>query len=233
MTPRRRRTTRAIVCGALIGGLVAACGSKFPEQIGPSDAGPDRIVAPVDAAFDVEAAVDAAPPGDAHEEIAPPGDGGCNVRLADPPLMDSPHVPEGTVVTYDSNPPSSGPHYPIWANFQEFTIPVADGYLVHSMEHGGVLLLYKCDPDAGSCADIVAGMRAVRDAYPTDFLCDPSIRVRIVIAPRPDNDVPVAAAAWGHIYRADCMDVASLTQFVTAHYGQGPETSCAAGKTSF
>ena len=41
---------------------------------------------------------------------------------------------------YDSNPPSSGPHYPIWADFKEYATPVPDGYLVHAEEHGAVLL---------------------------------------------------------------------------------------------
>ena len=49
------------------------------------------------------------------------------------------HIPIGASVVYNSNPPSSGPHYPVWANFQEFAVPVDDRYLVHSMEHGAVL----------------------------------------------------------------------------------------------
>jgi hypothetical protein len=156
---------------------------------------------------------------------------GCNVQLATPPLVASPHVPDGTAVVYDSNPPSSGPHYPEWANFQEFTSPVPDGYLVHSMEHGAVLLLYKCDDDGGACADRAAALRAVRDAVPTDPLCDPTIRVRIILAPRPANDVAVAAAAWGNTYRADCVDAPSLAAFIAAHYSQAPENFCSAGLT--
>src|SRR5262249_52761098 len=121
--------------------------------------------------------------------------------------------------------------YPVWANFQEFTSPVPDGNLVHSMEHGAVVLMYKCDPS--NCGAIVAALHAVRDAIATDPTCDPSIRVRIVIAPRPANDVPIAAAAWGFIYRATCIDVPSLTQFVRDHYGKAPEDFCAAGGTTF
>lgn len=176
-------------------------------------------------------------------------DASCDVVIETPPLLASPHVPEGTVVDYNSNPPSSGPHYPIWANFGEYPAPVQAGYLVHDLEHGAVLLLYKpCDDDAGAnaadaldggdvdasaastCASIKDALRRVRDAIHTDPVCDPSIRVRVIIAPYPDLDVPIAAAAWGWTYRANCLDEDSLRDFAVAHYGQGPENICAPGQ---
>ena len=217
--------------------LACACGSKFATNGGAPDAG--------DAAVDVSApAVDAAPDaGDASVDVGVDASdaafdaSACNVRTEDPAVLASPHVSEGTydagapAGTYDSNPPSSGPHYPIWANFQEFANPVPDGYLVHSEEHGAILLVYKCADS--TCPILPAALRAVRDAFPTDALCDPSIRVRIVLAPRPDNDAPVAAAAWGHVYKADCVDAASLTAWMTAHYAMGPENFCSPGQTTF
>lgn len=173
-------------------------------------------------------------------------DASCDVVIETPPLLASPHVPEGTIVDYNSNPPSSGPHYPIWANFGEYPAPVQAGYLVHDLEHGAVLLLYKpCDDDAGApggdasdvdaaapgaCASIKDALRRVRDAIPTDPVCDPSIRVRVIIAPYPELDVPIAAAAWGWTYRANCLDETSLRDFALAHYGQGPEDICAPGQ---
>jgi hypothetical protein len=219
------------VCAALLGfAALGACGGDS-ERGAPAgvDASPDRAAAvpqPVaDAAVQPEAAVvDAAPPVDA----APMEAGACNVRVDAIPLVDSPHVADGTPIVYTSNPPSSGPHYNSWANFQELTHPVDDGYLVHSMEHGAVLLLYKCT--GAACDAIVPALRAVRDAIATDPSCDPAIRVRVILAPRAANDVAVAAAAWGHVYRADCVDAASLTSFVLGHYAQAPENFCVAGQ---
>jgi hypothetical protein len=213
---------------AAFAALAGACGEDHVPATRASDAAVDHVsAAPTADAYVVP------PPIDASFDV-PPGEGGsaCNVRLDMPPLLDSPHVPEGTVITYDSNPPSSGPHYPIWANFQEFDKPVDDGYLVHSEEHGGVLLLYSCtDAAGGACNSMVSALRAVRDAVPTDPTCDPSIRVRIIIAPRPANDAPVAAAAWGNTYKADCVDPPSLAQFVADHYAKAPENFCSAGMT--
>ncbi|MDB4946465.1 MAG: hypothetical protein JWP97_5999 [Labilithrix sp.] len=154
----------------------------------------------------------------------------CDVTIDTPELLAGTHVPEGTAITYSSNPPSSGPHYPVWANFQEYAAPVDDGYLVHSLEHGAVLLLYKCE-DGASCADTVEALRKVRDAIPSDKRCDPDIRVRVVIAPYPKLDVPVAAVAWGWTYKAACVDLPTLTQFANEHYAQGTEDLCAPGRT--
>jgi hypothetical protein len=153
----------------------------------------------------------------------------CEVIIDTPELLASPHVVEGTTITYNSNPPSSGPHYPEWANFQEYTAPLEDGYLVHSLEHGAVALLYKCD--GAACAPTADALRKIRDSLPTDPACDPAIRVRVVIAPDPKLDVPVAAVAWGWTYKAQCVDVPTLTQFAKDRAGKGPEDFCAAGRT--
>lgn len=160
-------------------------------------------------------------------------DASCPVTIDTPELLPGNHVPEGTPITYNSNPPSSGTHYPIWANFQEFTTPVDLPYLVHDLEHGAIVLLYKPCADAAACAPIVEGLRKVSDAIPTDPLCESPIRVRTVISPDPNLDVPVAAAAWGWTYKADCLDLPTLTDFAKTHYRQGTEDLCAPGKSTF
>jgi Protein of unknown function (DUF3105) len=154
----------------------------------------------------------------------------CPVTIDTPELLPGIHVPEGTIIGYNSNPPSSGQHYPVWANFQEYTSPIEDGYLVHDLEHGAILLLYKCDPDAATCSPTIEAFRKVRDAIPTDPACEPDIRVRVVIAPYPKMDVPVAAVAWGWTYKAECVDLPTLTQFAKDHYGQGTEPYCSRGR---
>lgn len=153
----------------------------------------------------------------------------CEVIIDTPELLASPHVPEGSTNAYSSNPPTSGPHYPVWANFQEIGVPFDDGYLVHSLEHGAVALLYKCE--GAACATTLEALRKIRDSLATDSSCDPSIRVRVVIAPYPKLDVPVAAVAWGWTYKAQCVDVPTLTQFAKDHYAQGPENLCVAGRS--
>jgi hypothetical protein len=157
---------------------------------------------------------------------------GCLVTIDSPALLPAIHVEIPSDIQWDSNPPSSGPHYPIWAAFQSYSQPVPRGYYVHDLEHGAIVLLYHCD-DAG-CPDIVAALQAVSDAIPTDPLCaDQGVRVRTVITPDPLIDVPVAAAAWGWTYQAACADLPTLEQFALQHYGHGPETLCNPGTSSF
>lgn len=183
----------------------------------------------------------------------------CDVTLESFTISSAVHVPEGTPMTYCSNPPSGGNHYPVWANFQEYTTEIPWPYLVHDLEHGAILLLYNCgasdggaadggapdgdaadgdtaNVDAGpiapsaGCPDIVAQLRQVRDSAPADPLCDPGVK-RVIIAPSSTILTKVAAAAWGHTYQASCADVPTLTKFTNDYYRKGPEDLCAAGRS--
>ena len=54
------------------------------------------------------------------------------------------HVPIGTAVEYNSNPPTSGPHYAQWEKPGIYSKVLQDGNLVHSLEHGYVIISYNC-----------------------------------------------------------------------------------------
>ena len=180
--------------------------------------------------------------------------GSCNAVIDTPPLQAGVHVAIGTDITsWDSNPPSSGEHYPIWAAYQAYSTPVPRGYYVHDLEHGGVVIVYNCavgdagqevpldtsdggDAGAGPCPSVAAQLQAIIDAFPNDPKCDPSQgqpRVRFVLTPDPLLDVPVAATAWGWTYKADCVDPATLSKFAKDHYDQGTEELCANGQSFF
>ncbi|MBV9950274.1 MAG: DUF3105 domain-containing protein [Myxococcales bacterium] len=162
-------------------------------------------------------------------------DASCLVTIQSPPVEPGIHVPIGTDIQYDSNPPSSGQHYPIWAKFQIYDSPVPRGYYVHDLEHGAVVLLENCG--GGGCPDdVVTELQSVTDAIADDPLCAAAgegVRVRALITPDPLVDTPIAAAAWGWTYTAACLDVPSLQQFVVGHYGQGPEAICTNGTSDF
>lgn len=219
MVPRVGRPSlliRAAVLGSVLGAsVVVACGNTSSDGSSSGTSGTD----PVDGGKDRRL------PAPLHPAAS------CAVTIDSPEVLGRAHVPEGTPLTYNSNPPSSGDHYPVWANFQEFTTTPDDGYLVHSLEHGAVELLYNCT--GAACPPILDALRKIRDAVPTDPICTADVRVRIIIAPYPKLDVPVAASAWGFTYKAACVDVPTLTQFVKDNYGLGPENICAAGRTVF
>lgn len=54
------------------------------------------------------------------------------------------HVPIGEQVDYNSNPPTSGSHYEDWVRSGVYDVPKDDGNLVHSLEHGYVIMSYNC-----------------------------------------------------------------------------------------
>ena len=136
------------------------------------------------------------------------------------------HVATCSDVEYATNPPSGGDHWGIWAPYQTYEAPIPREMYVHDMEHGAVMLLYKCD---GECPDVLETLAAGRDAVTGDPKClqiPGGPTERVIIAPDPDLDVPVAAAAWGATYRATCLDPASLKDFVKKAYDKGPESLC-------
>lgn len=45
---------------------------------------------------------------------------------------------------YNSNPPTSGPHLPTWVKAGIYDAPQSDGELIHSLEHGYVIISYTC-----------------------------------------------------------------------------------------
>ena len=54
------------------------------------------------------------------------------------------HVPAGTIGEYNSNPPTSGPHYAQWEKPGIYSKVLQDGNLIHSLEHGYVIISYNC-----------------------------------------------------------------------------------------
>lgn len=55
------------------------------------------------------------------------------------------HIPVGQESKYNSNPPTSGPHYEDWVRSGIYEEVREDRNLVHSLEHGYVIMSYNCD----------------------------------------------------------------------------------------
>jgi hypothetical protein len=117
---------------------------------------------PVTAAF--EAALDADPtlPGEYFKPHPGPDGAPCSSRACATSMDDRNHLPlgislpicssaqvaEGRVnqpLCYTSNPPTSGPHANQAAPFGVLRAPASKEALVHSMEHGGVVVWYNTD----------------------------------------------------------------------------------------
>lgn len=155
----------------------------------------------------------------------------CNGRIGTAAVQPSPHVDQGTAIEWSTNPPTSGPHYPIWAKWDRQFPSLTRGNWVHNLEHGGVVFAYRCD--AG--CDLAATLARLVTAFPDDPRCAAPIRHRALIVADPllPADGDVAAVAWGTYYLGICADDEALTKFYTAHFGRGPEDICADGSGAF
>ena len=127
------------------------------------------------------------------------------------------HVIDGTPLTFNSNPPHSGNHFPEpERGVGEHTTPVLRGHYVHSMEHGAVILLYNCSSD---CSADLAVFRKVLSSNP----CLP-----IIMTPDASLKTRFAMASWTWTLASDTMfDQASANCFAQQHAKNGRE--CPAG----
>jgi hypothetical protein len=150
----------------------------------------------------------------------------CATQEVDTAPLPSPHVATCSPLSFATNPPTSGPHYPIWAAYESYTEPVPRGFWIHDLEHGGVVIAYNCP---GGCAAEVAAIESFVSGLPVDPLCSPPVQRRVVVTPDPLLDVKFAAVAWGAALKADCVDTPALGAFVSAHYAKAPEDFCGDG----
>jgi hypothetical protein len=120
------------------------------------------------------------------------------------------HVPDGTKVEYNSNPPSSGSHFAKPQPGGYYDKPVQVGNLVHSLEHGAVIVWYK--PDI-SKADI----EKIKSAF------DSASASKKIMVPGENLDVPVALTSWTRILKLNTIDEAKIKQMLETNNDRGPE----------
>lgn len=70
------------------------------------------------------------------------------------------HVTDIFGVKYNSNPPTSGPHFAIWSKAGVYDRLISDGYLIHSLEHGYIIISYDCSKLVASSWNLVASAHA-------------------------------------------------------------------------
>ena len=119
------------------------------------------------------------------------------------------HIGEGAVPTYNSNPPTSGPHLPYTAGWGAYTEVQPDPLLVHNLEDAGVILWYQ----SGTPAENQAQVEELENAY------DARRYRRVVIAPRKDLATRYAITAWGRLETFDELDPQQINTFMEAYEG--------------
>lgn len=121
------------------------------------------------------------------------------------------HVTAGHAHQYNSNPPTSGPHFARpeeWGTYREER---PDEVLVHNLEHGGIWISYK----PGIPEEVIKKLEGFHQQYGR----------KIIVTPRMKNDADIALAAWG---RLDTFSVSEYSEervkkFIAAFRNKGPE----------
>lgn len=136
------------------------------------------------------------------------------------PVSGSDHIREGTIPVYQTRPPTSGPHYPTWEpnyGVHEKEVPV--GKWVHNLEHGGIVLLYKCSMD---CPNRLSEFRELHASLPKGRNAQRG-NARLLIVPYADMGRTFAVVAWGRLLELDEFDPEQITEFYEAFIDRGPE----------
>ncbi len=127
----------------------------------------------------------------------------------------NPHVQSGQKVQYGTLPPTSGGHWaqpvgPIAWGIKDTTFP--DEAVVHNLEHGGVLSVYKglTDQELAKLKDIVRVL--LQNGYP-----------KVILEPYAGmTDARIAVSSWRWQLKLPGFDDVPIVKFVKAHY-DGPD----------
>lgn len=133
------------------------------------------------------------------------------------PGQPSGHVPEGTPVSYNSIPPTSGLHYANRvAPWGSYTARIEDPVVVHNLEHSGIAIAYKGLDEAA-----VQRLDAFLRSFPPSRYGN---RVKLVIHPDERlNDGEIVLTAWERMDRLTTIDEARIRNFYVQNLDQGPE----------
>lgn len=127
------------------------------------------------------------------------------------------HVEDGGQLSYAHFPPSSGLHYgSSWpAGYYEEEVP--EGYWVHSLEHGNVVVLYNC-PEG--CPDLQAKLKKLYENAPRRR-CD---AVRMLVLPYSRGmTTQISVVAWGKQLDLAEYDETAILNFYKRYEDKGPE----------
>ncbi len=134
-------------------------------------------------------------------------------------IMTTSHIElESDPGEYNSDPPTSGPHYAQEAEagfFDSNIYTYPAGYLVHNLEHGYVIFWYNCDLlDESACTELKSQIRSVMDELGG---------VKMIAYPWDSINVPLVMTSWGRLQKFETFDVEGVKAFYRANLNRAPE----------
>ena len=125
------------------------------------------------------------------------------------PLLTANHIEQGQAhESYNSNPPTSGPHYAQAAQRDFYDRALVDEQVIHNLEHGEIWISYKNADDQTK-----QELRAIQGRH----------RGSVVVTQREANPQNVCLASWGRLLCMDALDRVTAENFIKANINNSPE----------
>ncbi len=127
--------------------------------------------------------------------------------------VSAPHTP------YQTNPPTSGPHYVQTAPWSISQTQIPDEQFVHNLEHGGIVITYQ--PSLPK--DEVAKLEKIAAELTYNDKQQSNKGFKVLVTPRPANSAPIQLVSWQWSLDLQSVDAAKIQQFYRDHLNQSPE----------
>ena len=207
----RRQRLQIAIGGVLAVAAIAVVALLASGTLGGDGASGEEVAATPEAAADVT--IPEQQIGDLQEAAKAAG---C--KVAHPEIEGAQHEERDfTAGDYKTNPPTSGNHFPTWAEdgvYPAGSVPQL-GLLVHTLEHGRINVQYKPGTPAETVDQLNALLAEMNDGY------------HMLLYENPTNmDAAVAATAWGHTLTCPEMNdkvFDAIRTFRNEYIDQGPE----------
>jgi hypothetical protein len=128
------------------------------------------------------------------------------------------HVANGTPLVHKHNPPSSGNHYPTPLPAGAYATPQPEGNWIHSLEHGYIVLVYRCS--GSECNDLYLQAKSVFSTLPKESKFN---EVKFVSSEYDNMTPKVAVLAWDKEQDMSAIDVNLITAFYNQFVDHGRE----------
>ena len=112
--------------------------------------------------------------------------------------------------TYNSNPPTSGPHYLDTAKTRFYDEPVEDQFIIHNLEHGDVWIAY----DPRILSEYRDELEDLAGTY-------------VIVSPREANEFDISLVAWNRLdsfnIEGSVLPEQRIRDFILRYDNKGPE----------
>lgn len=127
------------------------------------------------------------------------------------------HYRVGSTISGQGKFPASGNHWGAWARWNTvYEKPIKRGFLLHNLEHGGLVLSYGCSSadESAECKEAADNLVALKDSFG---------EVRVIVTPDPEQPTMYGVRAWRTGFSSDCFDDQRMLDFMNEHFRHGRE----------